>query len=316
MPVRRRSQATPGPRRSPRTPARYLPAMHQAHAVLTAQQQAIEDLQTSLAAATLRGPTPVPLGVTTSAAPEKCEVDMTTSAFRSWRRSMTSWLQICRWPQQEAVLHIRLHCVLDLQRALDARFTDSQWGALTTEEAMDAIEKLVLRASNRAAQWSEFFTAMQGLNEPISEFFLRCNQRAIDCSFHCPNCSFDLTEYMLLRKLMVGLSDTKLRRHVFQSCDKITNVDALRTTCSAFQAARQSLDSDSRPPTQMHAAGTHKDQPSGCVEYEDQPDVAVARMQQGDGKMCGNCRGRHPNRKSYCPTRSLSCHASFPISYG
>ena len=107
---------------------------------------------------------------------------------------------------------------------------------------MDAIGKLVLRASNKAAQYQEFFSAMQGQEESLSDFFLKCNQKALDCEFKCPNCCGDLTEYMLLRKLMVSLSDIKLKRYIFQSCDKIHSVDALRAMCSSFQAARQNLE--------------------------------------------------------------------------
>ena len=125
MPFRRRSQETPRARGSSRAPMRITPTMQQARAVLAAQQQQIQDLQVSLANASVRGPSmPIPLGLAASAAPEKCETEMSSAAFRSWRRSMGCWLQICHWPSQEAVHHIRLHCVPELQRALDARFTD------------------------------------------------------------------------------------------------------------------------------------------------------------------------------------------------
>ena len=82
---------------------------------------------------------------------------MTSAGFRSWRRSVESWLRLAGWPDREAVLHIRLLCVPKLQCALDARFDSGQWEALTPKEALDAIGKLVLQASNQAVKWCDFF---------------------------------------------------------------------------------------------------------------------------------------------------------------
>ena len=187
---------------------------------------------------------------------------------------------------KKAVHHIRLHCVPELQRALDARFTDDQWRALSTEEALDTIGKLVLRASNKAAQYQEFFSAMQGQEESLSNFFLKCNQKALDCEFNCPNCSGDLTEYMLLHKLMVSLSDNKLKRYIFQSCNKIHSVDA----CSAFQAARQNLEGGTGLQNPPRAASASVE---GNPEREVQTDVASVRTHQPSTRACGNCGGRH-----------------------
>ena len=292
---------------------RITPIMQQACTVLAAQQQQIQDLQVSLANASVRGPSmPIPLGLAASAAPEKCETEMSSAAFKSWRRSMGCWLQICHWPSQEAVHHIRLHCAPELQRALDARFTDDQWRALSTEEALDAIGKLVLRASNKAAQYQEFFSAMQGQEESISNFFLKCNQKALDCEFNCPNCSGDLTEYMLLHKLMVSLSYIKFKRYVFQSCNKIHSVDALRAMCSAFQAARQNLEGGTGLQNPPRAASASVE---GNPEREVQTDVASVRTQQPSTRACGNCGGRHAPGRASCPAKAMPCHACKKIGH-
>ena len=49
-----------------------------------------------------------------------------------------------------------------------------------------------------------------------------------DCAFECSQCSIDLSEYMLLKLLVAGLSDTALKQRVNEMCDSITGVDALR----------------------------------------------------------------------------------------
>ena len=102
---------------------------------------------------------------------------------------MTCWIQLNNFQRQEVVLHIRLHCDPALQRALDARFSDVSWNAFNQEEALDAIANIVLRASNQAVQWSEFFALAQGRDESVSFYVARCAQKATDCNFQCPKCN-------------------------------------------------------------------------------------------------------------------------------
>ena len=98
---------------------------------------------------------------------------MSSAGFRTWRRSVEAWLALAGWLDQDAVLHIRLLCVSDLQRALDVKFTTEQWCALTPKSALDAIERTVLRASNQAVRWSDFFSVSQATDEPVASFFVR-----------------------------------------------------------------------------------------------------------------------------------------------
>ncbi|XP_066964371.1 uncharacterized protein [Macrobrachium rosenbergii] len=235
--IRRPPQATPR-RGSPAMPRALSRAVTQAQMIIADQQRAIRSLQDALPGSGPRaGKIPV------SAAPEKCDVVMSSAAFRSWRRSMTCWIHLNKFPPQDVVLHIRLNCVPALQRALDARYSEAKWNALTPDTALDAIGNIVLRSSNQAVQWSEFFALAQGREESVSEYFSRCTQKATDCDFQCPKCGECLAEYMLLRKIMVGLSDPVLKRHVFQACDTFKSVDALQALCCTFEAARQDVES-------------------------------------------------------------------------
>lgn len=121
-----------------------------------------------------------------TATPEKCAAEMTPTSFRSWRRSVESWLRLARWPDQEAVLHIRLLCVPALQCTLDARYETGQWEALTPKEALDAIGKIVQQSSNQAVKWYDFFNARQMGGESVSVYMTRCAQEVADCGFQCP----------------------------------------------------------------------------------------------------------------------------------
>ena len=125
--------------------------------------------------------TKAPAGAT----PEKCDLEMFPSGFRTWRRSVEAWLQLANWQDKMAVLHIRLLCKPTLQTVLDARFTTRQWNALTPDGALDAIGRLVLRAENQAVQWSEFFGGKQANGEPVGSYMTRCAQDVMDCGFEC-----------------------------------------------------------------------------------------------------------------------------------
>ena len=284
-------------------PRGLMPLLQQARQTINEQQQAITTLQANMATLSTRGSATPTSRVPPSAAPEKCDLEMTSAAFRSWRRSMECWLLLCRWPQQEAVHHIRLHCTPLLQRAVDARFTIDEWGALTQQEALDAIGKLVLRSSNQAVQWAEFFGASQGQDECVSDYFIRCAQKVNDCAFQCPQCSYNLSEYLLLKKLVVGLRDTVLKQQVYQACDTINSVDALRAMCCAYEAACQHAVGRSSWRESNRAAGIAQD-----AEDEDPPDVAAATAGKTHAsRTCGNCGTMHAPDKASCPAREAVC---------
>ena len=297
------------------TGVRLSPAsMLQARRVLQTQQQAIQDLQAEITALNLRGNVPLQPRIPASAAPEKCEAEMSPAAFRSWKRSMECWLKLCKLRPTEEIHHVRLHCVPVLQRALDSRYTDAQWSALSTDDAFEAIRQLVVKASNQAVQWFEFFGLAQEPSESFNDFFIRCTQKVTDCAFQCPNCVYDLSEYMLLRKLMVGLSDKTLKRQVFQSCHEIHSVDSLRVMCIAFEAARDDALRDRTwlcdPPAAAAAEVSDGQLDVAAAHYSDEGAPVKAQS-----RPCGNCGISHAPTRSSCPARNMTCHGCGKVGH-
>ncbi|KAK8385250.1 hypothetical protein O3P69_012221 [Scylla paramamosain] len=279
----------------------------QARQTISDQQQAITTLQANMAALITRGNVAPAPRVPLSAAPEKCDLDMTPAAFRSWKRSMACWLLLCKWPRQEAVHHVRLLCGPPLQRALDARFTFDQWSALTQQEALDAIGNLVLRSSSPAVQWTEFFGVSQGQDECVSDYFVRGAQKVNDCAFECPQCSLNLSEYLLLKKLVVGIRDTGLKQQVYQACDSLGSVDALRAMCCAYEAARQHTTGVGGWRESSRAAGTVRAEEDG-----DQTLDAAAATTSGKTqplRTCWNCGTSHAPDRASCLAREAVCVA-------
>ncbi|XP_076063459.1 uncharacterized protein LOC143038319 [Oratosquilla oratoria] len=259
--------------------------------------------------------------VPTAATPEKCGMEMTPAGFRTWRRSVQTWLRLAAWPDQEAVLHVRLLCVPDLQCALDARFSSEQWEALNPTSALDAIERLVLQSTNQAVKWTDFFSTCQAPGESVGIYMTRCAQEARECGFRCPDCDSDLSEYMLLRKVMVGLHDPALKQDVFRRCDSFKDMDDLRGYCSTYEAAQR----DAAKFTREHAvAGT--DIATSDISEDEEPLVAAYRQPSHPAKTahrrspadappktgakhCPNCGEKHGHEKTSCPAFSRKCGA-------
>ena len=83
---------------------------------------------------------------------------------------------------------------------------------LSLPDALEAIKNITVQPSNKAAEWDKFFSNKQGPSENVNTYFTRSNQVVADCEFSCPRCRGDLGDYLLLKKIMVGLANTSLRK--------------------------------------------------------------------------------------------------------
>ena len=129
-----------------------------------------------------------------SAAPEKCRLNMTVSEFRAWQHSMEWWGRLNGWNAVDALGHIRLLCVPELQRVLDNKYGVDRWAAMSPQAAMDAIKQIAVLPANKAAEWDKFFSIKQSDGESIDSYFHRATQITVDCEFQCPGCSGVLSE--------------------------------------------------------------------------------------------------------------------------
>ena len=266
----------------------------EAQTLLLAQQGAIAALQRDLAAmGTPRRK------VLSTAGLDKCDLDMTAADFRTWRRSLEDWIELNAVGNGDAARYIRLLCAPRLQKTLDARFPKAQWDALSTTEALNNVSKLVLRTANQAVQWSDFFSVKQAVGESVSDYFTKCSQMVLDCAFQCPDCDKDLSEYMLVRKLVAGLREPALRREIFQCHGQFTDVDSLRAHCVAFEAAQR--DAHGFPPNRPAEAA------AGDIPDDDV--IAAGVPRKSHHRTCWNCGDRHQPGKKACPAAAATCRA-------
>ena len=126
----------------------------------------------------------------------------------------------------DTVIHIRLNCVPKLQK--DKRHLVGRWEMLSPEQALNAIGELVFQSPNQALWLSSFFSSRQGKEEPMKDYFQKCTAEVLECQFRCPTCDTDELDYMVFRKVMVGLSDPALKKEVFQGYTSFNSVDQLR----------------------------------------------------------------------------------------
>ena len=312
----------PSHRTSPRArPPRRPTSSDDVARVLQAQQATIDAL--SLQLSQLSSHQQLPGRPSVSLAPEKCKLDMSQANFRSWKRSVQSWVALNRWSRTDALMQIRLICTIEVQSALDAKFTVSQWLSFTIGEVLDEIESLVTTATNQAVLWDVFFSGRQAPDEGIREYFNKCLQQSLDCKFSCPSCSVDLSEYILVRKIMVGLHDPVLKRELYQSVGDTVSLglDELRNKCMAFEAAARDAQGG-----KSNVFGASVSLPLVEEEGAQSDEVTVAAMQRGQAKpsgpspnpqgykgsgsgsvRCDNCARRHAPDRSACPVRELEC---------
>lgn len=216
---------------------------------------------------------------------------------------MEACMQLNEWTPAVAVVHIRLNCVPKLQQTIDTRYTGDKWENLNPKQALDAIGELVTHSTNQAVRWSSFFSSRQGEMEPMKEYFQRCSAEAAECGFQCPECEVDLSDYMLLRKLVVGLSDPVLKKEVFQGCPTLTSVEKLREKCFAHEAAVRDAGEWSRASGSTAAAGTE------CCE--DMEHVAATRPSSQRNQLsrtsCSRCGANNGHGKGQCPASGVRC---------
>jgi len=222
---------------------------------------------------------------------------MSSADFRTWRRSVEDWLTLNAVSDADAVCYIRLLCAPAVQRALDARFPRARWEALSPSEALNSVSKLVLQQHNQAVCWADFISAMQSPGESLREYFTKCTQKAVDCEFQCPECNGDISEYMLLRKLVAGLREPALRREVFQE------VDRLRAYCVAYEAAHRDATW-----SLCGMQGT-VDVTEDAINKDDIIAATHAETASQGTRRCAYCSGRHLPSKTSCPAAGATGRA-------
>ena len=259
--------------------------------------------------------------------PEKCPYTMSTGAFRGWQRSMEDWIKLSRTPRADAVLNIRLNCEEKLRRAIDAQFPPDRWSSFSMKDAFDAISKITTKTVNRAVLWDKFFSMKQTSSESAKEYIHRCQQVAIDCSFQCPDCRSDLSDHILLHKLVNGLYNVKLKQDILQSFEKFDTIAKFMVKCESYEETERECRPASlrREEIIFTGAGASSndvmlddsatDQRALCEDvaavktaYKKQKDsVGLSKQAMKPKQKCDFCNNMHVRGRQNCPAGNAIC---------
>ena len=132
---------------------------------------------------------------------------------------------------------MRLLCDGNLQQRIDARFDKQDFRQLSTAAAIDAVRSVVVGQRCEVGAWSDLFAYSQELGDSVDAYVSRCRALAAECNFRCPECDGSLTEYILSRKVVMGLSDCNMKAEVLRCFPRLTSVSDVVNQCEIIEAA-------------------------------------------------------------------------------
>nr|XP_027227343.1 uncharacterized protein LOC113819307 [Penaeus vannamei] len=149
--------------------------------------------------------------------PGGATVGMSPSAFESWAVSVEDYGNICGWMPPLAASYVRLLCSGEVQQRIDARVNRHEFRLLSTTPAVDTVRSVVIGPRCVVGAWSDFFTYLQAPSDTICAYVSKCRAMAGECKFQCPKCRCSLDEYMLGKKVVMGLiiTDHKALTRIF-----------------------------------------------------------------------------------------------------
>ena len=95
--------------------------------------------------------------------------------------------------------------------------------------------KITTKSVNKAVLWDRSFSMRQGADESAKEYIHKCQQAIVDCDFQCPSCNCDLSDNILVNKLVNGLYSVKLKQDVLQNFEKYDTITKFMITCESFE---------------------------------------------------------------------------------
>ena len=203
------------------------------------------------------------------------------------------------------MLHIRLLCVSDLQQTLDVKFTTVQWQALSPKDTLDAVEGIMVRATNYAVRWSlvslkpSMSLSVHFLSGVLTMLWIvitigRVASATSRNTYYYEKC----------------LCDSALKQEVSCHCHMFGDVDSLRAFCLSLEAAQRdySWRENAREYESAGVDGVPDDVSDNATSRR--PTAAASRHSASDThRSYPNCRYKHAPDKGSCPVERANCVA-------
>ena len=250
---------------------------------------------------------------------------MSPAAFEAWAVSVEDYGVICGWAPPLAASYVRLLCSGDLQQRIDARFLRQDFRQLSTSAAIDVVRSVVVGPRCEVGAWSEFFRYSQAPGDSVDAYVARCRALAAECSFQCPECYKSLTEYVLSRKVVMGLGNRSMKAEVLRCFSRLKSVSDVVNQCEIIEAAdrvaggdrpaanvapvadaRPHTDHTPPPPAPPHALETEV-AAAGHQRHAGQHVTQGGQRQGRTQRRCRNCGDGSCSGNDQCPARNSTC---------
>ncbi|KAG0717192.1 hypothetical protein GWK47_054950 [Chionoecetes opilio] len=116
---------------------------------------------------------------------------------------------------------------------------------LSTTEAIDVVRGVVIGTRCIVGAWAEFFSLAQASSDSVCAYISRCRAKANECGFRCPECQCSLEEYMLSKKIVMGLRDRSMKAGVLRCFPCFESFSEVVRVCEVIEAAEKASEQPS-----------------------------------------------------------------------
>ena len=179
--------------------------------------------------------------------------EMSLSQFRQFENDWTVYKQLLNLPLDQRVPYLYNVCDDTVRNTI----TNSHKDFLTQTEplALQTIKQIVTRTSNPSVHRKSFTSITQDEHETIQAFVVRLRSCAVECSYECPACNFDLSEINIKDQFIAGLANSVLQTEILARTDQLKSLTDVITHAEAFETALldQSKLTSEKDPSNVYA---------------------------------------------------------------
>ena len=163
--------------------------------------------------------------------------DMTQSQFRQFENDWRVYKQLINLQPDKLVLHLYNACEDSVRNTITNAHPD--FLSKTEDQALETIKSIVTHKVNPAVHRKAFTSIIQNDQETIQTFLVRLRSAAVECSYSCPSCHYDLSETNIKDQFIAGLVNCVLQTEILAKANQLTTLDSVITHAEAFETAQR-----------------------------------------------------------------------------
>ena len=239
------------------------------------------------------------------------KTDITPTEFRKFKIDWDVYKNITHVPEDQIAYQIYTACDNTLQSAIIA--TEPTFFDMSEKDILDTLEHIVTKSSNPAVHRLNFCSIHQTEGESIQSFVVRLRSAAIDCSFSCPNCHYDLSPTHIQDQLIKGINNPQLQADILAKALTFKDLEETINHAKAFESALKdqvSLQED-KTSTAMKVSEYKKQSSTYNHGPRNSSNNYLTKKNPTKCIGCGSTNHSSINireRKAKCPAWGKTCH--------